>query len=81
MRDIIARGEGEVEQLSTLIDYKMQLEAKEPIDWGFASCCQIGKHSMSWDTTIVANLEASGIDEADATTLPETVLEINAQWQ
>lgn len=60
----IAWSQGEIEQFSTLIDYQMQLETKEPINRGFASGCQIRKHAMSREATIVANLEASGINKA-----------------
>ena len=74
----VAWSQGDIEQFSMLIDHQMQLKPIEPIYRGFAWCCQISKHAVTSNATIVTNLEASGIDETDSRAITQAVLGVNA---
>lgn len=75
----IARGNGDVEQFAALIDHQMQLKAIEPTNGGLTPSCDALEHLVVTDAPVVADLEASGIDEADACTTPKAVFEVAAQ--
>jgi len=57
----------------------MELETKQPIYRGFAPRRQLVKDTVPRNSSIVAHLQAGGIDEADATALPKALFEIDAQ--
>ena len=73
--------EGEVEQLSFVVDHQMQLEAKEPIHRSFTACRQVFKHFVLRDATVVTNFETGGIKKTDACTVAEARTEIGTQGQ
>lgn len=54
----------------------MKLEAKEPIDGGFATSRQAAKHLAALNPPVVAHLETAAIDKADAGTSAKTVLQV-----
>lgn len=54
----IPRGQGEIEQLAIFVDDHMELEAKEPINRGFAPRRKLVKHTMPRNASIVAHLQA-----------------------
>ena len=63
------------------VDYQMQLEAEEPSHRGLTPSREVLEHLMLADTAVVADLDASCIDEADACTPTEAVFEIGTQRQ
>lgn len=77
----IAGSNLDIEQFTLVINHQMELEAKEPIDRGFATSGQASKHLVASNPAVMAYLEAAAIDEADAGTGTKTVLQIHAQRQ
>jgi len=75
----VSRGQGQVEQLASVVDHQMQLEAKEPTHRSLTPCRQVAKHAMLADAFVVTDLEAGRIDEADARTTPETSAQISTE--
>ena len=73
----IARREVEGQQLATIIDEQMQLEALEPADRGLAAPCIHPEDAMLGDPRVVTDPQRGGIDEADAGALAQLGVQID----
>src|SRR5262249_45915982 len=75
----VARSEAEGEQLTTIIDHQMQLEAVEPAHRGLATSGVDAEDAVLRDPGGMADGERGGVDEADPRTLPELRVQVNGQ--
>jgi len=66
----IARGEAKGEQLATVVDHHLQLEAVEPADRGLPASGIDPEDAVLLDTRGMADGEGGRVDEADARALP-----------
>ena len=63
-----------------VIDTQMQLEAKEPINRGFATGGFIRKHFVLREAAVVTDFDTGRIHKTDAATLAKTRAQVGAHW-
>jgi len=57
----IAGGELDIESLTLVIDHQIELEAKEPINQGFAPSSQASKRLLASIPTVMAHLQSAQV--------------------
>src|SRR5262249_6778472 len=61
----LAAGEAQGQQVATVVDHYMQLEAVEPAERGFTPSGVGGEHALARDAGVGADGERRGVDESD----------------
>ena len=69
------------QQVTTVIDDQVQLEAVEPAHRGLAPRRQTGKHLMAGDAPVVADGDRCGVNEGNARDWSQACLQVVAQRQ
>jgi hypothetical protein len=75
----IAWGQAKGQDLALIVDDQVELEAVKPAHRGLAASSTASKDAVRVNTGVVADGQRSGVDEADARTVPQLRVQIGHQ--